>query len=217
MAQDKRSLQCCRSWRMLHAQCTSALSSGFPVSQGNAEALDRLGGKIKHRLISYFLSNNSAKNCRTQIVYVKIIASEKQDVLKHNFQKHRASQPNLKCLLMLVLQPVYFNCCQDYPKVRITRQLRKAAVKRKHKRRRARYRPERIRRRKRSTLQQGRRRCRHLRRQRIRLTLVSVHLKLKFKYFTGNLPSRCRGHVDVTRIICQVIRRLPSPVFLCTD
>ena len=28
----------CRSWTVLHAQCTSALSSGFPISQVNAEA-----------------------------------------------------------------------------------------------------------------------------------------------------------------------------------
>jgi len=26
---------------VLHAQCTSALSSGFPISQGNAEAINR--------------------------------------------------------------------------------------------------------------------------------------------------------------------------------
>jgi len=47
---------------LLHTQCTSALSSGFLISQGNAEALDRSGGKTKHRhLISYFLSNIFAK------------------------------------------------------------------------------------------------------------------------------------------------------------
>ena len=43
--QDKRSQERCSSWTMLHTQCTSALSSGFPLSQGNAEALDRWGGK----------------------------------------------------------------------------------------------------------------------------------------------------------------------------
>jgi len=32
MVQDKRSRECCRSWTVLHAQCTSALSSGFPIS-----------------------------------------------------------------------------------------------------------------------------------------------------------------------------------------
>ena len=69
---------------MLHAQCTSALSSGFPISQGNAEALDRWGGKPKHHIILYFLSNISAKNYRNRIVCVKIIASQRWDV----FMRH---------------------------------------------------------------------------------------------------------------------------------
>jgi len=30
---------------VLHAQCTSAMYSGFPLLQGNAEALDREVGK----------------------------------------------------------------------------------------------------------------------------------------------------------------------------
>ena len=60
-------------------QCTSALSSGFPLSQSNAEALDNRDGKEKHRLISYFLGNISAKNCN-RIAYVKIIASHMWDV-----------------------------------------------------------------------------------------------------------------------------------------
>jgi len=47
--------------------------SGFSISQGSAEALDRWGGKTKQHLISYFLSNMSAKNCRNRIVYVKIV------------------------------------------------------------------------------------------------------------------------------------------------
>jgi len=51
---------------VLHAQCTSALSSGFLVSQGNAEALGRLSGETKHHMISYFVSNTSAKNCCSQ-------------------------------------------------------------------------------------------------------------------------------------------------------
>jgi len=62
MVQDKRSRERCRSWTVLHAQSTSALSCGFPTLQGNAEALDRWGGNTKHRLISYVLSNTSAKN-----------------------------------------------------------------------------------------------------------------------------------------------------------
>jgi len=70
---------------LLRAQCTSALSSAFPVSQGNVEALDRWGAKTKQRLISYFLSNTSAKNYHSWIVYVKlssvkIIASQMWDV-----------------------------------------------------------------------------------------------------------------------------------------
>jgi len=65
---------------VLHAECTSTLSSGFPISQGNAEALDKWGGKTKHRMIPYFLRKISAKNYRNQIVYAKIIASRRWDV-----------------------------------------------------------------------------------------------------------------------------------------
>ena len=39
--QEKGSRERCMSWTVLHAQWTSALSFGFPISQGNAEALDR--------------------------------------------------------------------------------------------------------------------------------------------------------------------------------
>jgi len=80
MVQEKESRERCSSWTVLHAQCTSALSSEFPLSQGNAEELDRWGGKTKHRLISYFRSNISAKNYQNRIVYVKIIASQRWDV-----------------------------------------------------------------------------------------------------------------------------------------
>jgi len=62
----------------MHAQCASALSCvfWFPITQDNAEALDREGEKkVKHHMISYFLSNTSAKNYRNRIVYAKIIAS----------------------------------------------------------------------------------------------------------------------------------------------
>ena len=55
---------------------------GFLVLQGSAEPLDRWGGKTKHHLISYFLSNTSAKNYRNRIVCVKIIASQMWDVFK---------------------------------------------------------------------------------------------------------------------------------------
>jgi len=80
MVQDKWSRGHCRSWTVLHAQCTSALSSGFPISQGNTEVLDRWDGKTKHHLISNFLSSTSAKNCHNWILYVKIIASQRWNV-----------------------------------------------------------------------------------------------------------------------------------------
>ena len=41
MVQKKGSRERCSSWTVLHAQSTSALSSGFPLSQGNPEAVDR--------------------------------------------------------------------------------------------------------------------------------------------------------------------------------
>jgi len=83
MVQEKGSRESCRSWTVLNAQCISALSSGFPLSQSNAEALDRWGGKTKHHLIFYFLSNTSAKNCRNLFAYViMIIASQRWDVFK---------------------------------------------------------------------------------------------------------------------------------------
>jgi len=41
MVQKKGSRQRSSSWTVLHAQCTSAMYSGFSLSQGNAEALDR--------------------------------------------------------------------------------------------------------------------------------------------------------------------------------
>jgi len=59
MVQEKGSRYRCSSWTALHAQCTSALSSWFPISQG----IDGWGGKTKRRLISYFFSDTSAKNC----------------------------------------------------------------------------------------------------------------------------------------------------------
>jgi len=80
MVQEKGSRERCRSWTVLHAQCTSALSSGFPVSQGYAEALERWGEKTKCCLISYFLSNTSDKNYRNRIVCVEIIASQRWHV-----------------------------------------------------------------------------------------------------------------------------------------
>jgi len=49
--------------------------SAFPVSQGSAEPIDSWVGKTKHRPISYFLSNTSAKNYLNWIMYV--IASQR--------------------------------------------------------------------------------------------------------------------------------------------
>jgi len=40
MVQETESRESYSSWTELHEQCTSALSSGFPLLQGNAEALD---------------------------------------------------------------------------------------------------------------------------------------------------------------------------------
>jgi len=82
MAEEKGSRERCRSWTVLHAQCTSTLSSVFPLSQGNAQALERWVGKTKHCLISYFLSNISAKNYRNRTVYVKTTASQRWDVFE---------------------------------------------------------------------------------------------------------------------------------------
>jgi len=42
MVQEKGSQERCSSWNVLNTECTSALSSsGFPLSQGNAEELYR--------------------------------------------------------------------------------------------------------------------------------------------------------------------------------
>jgi len=67
MAQEKGSRAHCRSWTVLHAHCTSMPSSGFPILQGNAEALERRGG-------------TSAKNYRNRIVCVNTAASQTLDV-----------------------------------------------------------------------------------------------------------------------------------------
>ena len=60
----------------MHAQCT-VLSSRFLISQSYAEALDKCGGRTKHRLIPYFFSNTSAKNYRNVTVYVKNYSKSK--------------------------------------------------------------------------------------------------------------------------------------------
>jgi len=52
--------------------------SEFSVSQDSVEPLDRW--ENEHRLISYFLSNTSAKKLSKRIMIVKIIASPRWDV-----------------------------------------------------------------------------------------------------------------------------------------
>jgi len=59
MVQENGSQECSSSWIVLHAQSTSALSSGFHLSQGDAEHYTGEVGKQQH-LISCFLSNTSA-------------------------------------------------------------------------------------------------------------------------------------------------------------
>jgi len=83
VVQEKGSRERCRSWTVLHAQCTSTLSCGFPLSQGNAKALDGWCAKTKHRLISCFLINSSAKNYRNRIVYIKIIGRFETQYISH--------------------------------------------------------------------------------------------------------------------------------------
>jgi len=80
VVQEKGSRGRCRSLTVLHAQNTSALSSRFPLSQGNVEVLDRWGGEVKHLLISHIISNTSAENYRNRIVYVKSVANQTWDV-----------------------------------------------------------------------------------------------------------------------------------------
>jgi len=100
MVQKKGSRERCSSWTVLHAQHTTALSSWFPVSQGNAEALERWGGKAKRLLISYVLSNTSAKNYRNRIVYVKIIASQRLDIFETQCINLRTETHFIFCIII---------------------------------------------------------------------------------------------------------------------
>ena len=91
MVQEKGSRERCRSWTVCcthNVPVPSALSFGFPISQGNAEALGRWGGKTKHRLISYVVSNISVKHYRNRIVCVKIIASQRWHFLRHSISTY---------------------------------------------------------------------------------------------------------------------------------
>ena len=82
---------------------------GFPVSLGSAEALLRLGGKIKYILIAYFLGNICAKNCRNRTVYVRIIASCKGGTLFET-----------RCTI--VFRPLYkTTCVSRHPQIRTGR------------------------------------------------------------------------------------------------
>jgi len=72
--------------------------SGFPVSRCSAEALHRWDGKTIHHLISYCLSNTSAKNFLHRIVYVKITAGQRWDVLWDTVYTQKMSLPGtLSC------------------------------------------------------------------------------------------------------------------------
>jgi len=74
--------------RTMH-QCAIFWVSSF--ARWKAEALDRWGGKTKHRRIPYFLGNSSVKSYHNRIVYatytirlqyVKIIPSQRWDVFE---------------------------------------------------------------------------------------------------------------------------------------
>jgi len=53
--------------------------SAFP---GSAEALVRLGGKVKYHLTAYFLSNISSINYQNWSMYVEVIVSQSSVVFE---------------------------------------------------------------------------------------------------------------------------------------
>jgi len=67
MFQDKGGRDRCSSWTVLHTQSTSALSSGFPLSHGNAEALE-VGNKASS---DFLLSQKSSRSDRVCQDYSK--------------------------------------------------------------------------------------------------------------------------------------------------
>jgi len=52
-----------------------------PFLPGNAEAQVIWDGKVKRRLIAYFIGNISAKNYQNAFTYVKAIANQRCDVV----------------------------------------------------------------------------------------------------------------------------------------
>ena len=109
MVQDKRSRECCRSWTVLHAQCTSVLSARFHLSQGNAEALNRIGEVGRQGIVSFhtFSATLLPKNYRNGIVYVKITASQRWDVFCE-------TQCIILCVHMLTISAAGLELKQTY-------------------------------------------------------------------------------------------------------
>ena len=52
----------------------------FFISPGSAEALVRMGGKIKHLLIACFLGNICARNYQNRFMYVRVMVRQSSDV-----------------------------------------------------------------------------------------------------------------------------------------
>jgi len=55
----------------------------FPVLPGRAEAQIIEGGIVKRLLIAYFIGNISAKKYQNPFAFVKVMASQMWDVLRH--------------------------------------------------------------------------------------------------------------------------------------
>ena len=64
----------------------SALSSGFPISQGNAEAQVIWGGTVKQLLIADLIGNISAEKILKSVRMRQTIASQRWDVLRHGVE-----------------------------------------------------------------------------------------------------------------------------------
>jgi len=57
---------------------------GVHVSPDSAETLVRRGGITNHRLITYSLSNNSAKNYQNRLMCVEVIEQHQCRFLRHS-------------------------------------------------------------------------------------------------------------------------------------